>query len=59
MVEGCLFVDVQIVEYANLILDDTVMFTYSGTGQFDIVVFDTERLEKTQSDYVNPFGKIS
>lgn len=58
MNEGLMLVDNKIVKYANLQRDDTVMFMYLGSGEFDIVVYDTDRLEKKENGYENKFGKI-
>lgn len=58
MTDDFLVVDLQLVEYAKLEEDDTVMFHYCSSRRFDIVVFDKERLEKPGREYVNAFGKI-
>lgn len=58
MTEDFLVVDVQLVKYAKIEEDDTVMFNYLCSGKFDIVIFDKKRLEKSEREYANTFGKI-
>lgn len=48
MTADFLVVDVQLVKYAKIEEDDTVMFNYWCSGKFDIVIFDKQRLEKLE-----------
>lgn len=55
--EGLLFDLTEIVRMTKLDHDDTVLFTYCGSGHFDLVVFDRERMEKTVTEAVVAIGK--
>lgn len=56
--EGVLFNLSGIVNYGNLVQNDIVMFTYWGTGKFDVVVFDKNRVEKAITEDVVDNCKI-
>lgn len=45
-----------ITDFRNFLINDVMMFTYTGNGNFDVVLFDQSGMEKTFSQYAPRTG---
>lgn len=57
--DGKLYGLMEIVTYANIKVDDILMFTHWGNGQFNIVIFDKSRVEKIIEETQAAIGKLN
>lgn len=57
--ESMLYGLMDLVTYTNLDMDDALMCTYWGNGQFDIVVFDKSKIERSIEQFGDRNGKKS
>lgn len=57
--KGKLFDLFEIVKYAQLEYGDFLVLTYWGSGQFDIIIFYSSKVEKFNQEHDSDIGKVT